>query len=89
MNDVVTVEEIRRACGLHARSVLRWLSRLCMVPVGMRGKLHLYAPDTIPTIQAGMLRAEMARKEAIRAARQRPAIITAAEARRRAGRGAN
>jgi hypothetical protein len=87
MNDLVLIEDIQRATGLHQRSVLRWLSRLSIQPSGMRGKLHLYKPETVAFIQASMLQAEAARKEAIRKAKAKPRIITVKEAKRRAGKG--
>jgi hypothetical protein len=87
MNDLVLIEDIQRATGLSGRSVLRWISRLTIAPAGMRGKLHLYKPETIPFIQASMLQAEANRKEAIRKAKAKPRIITVKEAKRRAGKG--
>lgn len=87
MNDPVTIEDIQRATGLAQRSVLRWLRRLSILPVSMRGKLHLYRPETVPFIQAAMMEAEAARKAAIRAAKSRPRIISVKEAKRRAGKG--
>ena len=87
MSDPVTIQDIERATGLGQRSVLRWLRRLSILPFSLRGKLHLYRPETVAFIQAGMMEAEAARKEAIRAAKARPKVITVKEAKRRAGKG--
>lgn len=88
MSDPVTIQEIAKSTGLVERSVLRWLRRLSILPFSMRGKLHLYRAETVAVIQAGMMEAETARKEAIRASKARPKIISVKEARRRAGKGA-
>lgn len=86
--DLVTIEDIAKACVLATRSVHRWLRRLALRPVRLAGPVHLFEPDVVPTIQAAMIRAADARKEAIAAAKRRPAIISVKEARRRAKGGA-
>lgn len=84
--ETVTIHDIQRATGLTERSVMRWFRKVTARPVRIEGRVHHYAPDIIPQIQAAQIHASQARADKIRAAVS-PRVISVREARRRAGKG--
>jgi hypothetical protein len=83
VNDTVTIQDIQRATGLTERSVMRWFRKVTARPVRIEGRVHHYAPDIIPLIQAAQITASEARANKIRAA-VAPRVISVREAKRRA-----
>jgi len=84
--ETVTIADIQRATGLTERSVMRWLRRVTARPAIIRGRVHHYAPEIIPMIQAAQITASEARAQKIRDS-VAPSIISVKEAKRRAGKG--
>ncbi len=90
--DPITIEDIQRATQLGTRAVRAWIRRLTIVPVGVRGRVHLYPARVVSDIQAAQIQQSMARRkggsltvtlEAVAAATGHT-IITLDEAKRRA-----
>ena len=96
MSDPIRIEDIQRATGLSERAVRGWISRLAVMPVGIRDRAHLYPPTVCSDIQAAQIQSGLARRRPTRAvdgdsvreaAEDRASgVITVAEAKRRAGR---
>lgn len=91
----IPIEDIQRATGLGERAVRAWIRRLSIVPVSMRGRVHLYPSRVVSDIQAAQIQAIMARRTAMNPIDDEPRIgvpprdagvISVAEAKRRAGR---
>ncbi len=97
MNSPITIDEIRSATGLSERAVRSWVSRLSIVPVGIKGRSHLYPTTVVSDIQAAQIQSGMARRSKVptitleAAASPTPpgVVISVAEAKRRAGRRAS
>ena len=96
MSDPITIEDIQRSTGLSERAVRGWISRLSVIPVGIRERAHLYPPTVCSDIQAAQIQSGLARRRPSRAidgdavaeeaADLAAGVITVAEAKRRAGR---
>jgi hypothetical protein len=90
--DPITIEDIQRATELGTRAVRDWIRRLSIVPVGVRGRVHLYPARVIPDIQAAQIQQSMNRRKGgsltvtleAAAASTGQTIITLDEAKRRA-----
>jgi hypothetical protein len=87
----IPIEDIQRATGMGERAVRAWIRRLSIVPVSMRGRVHLYPSRVVSDIQAAKIQASMARRgmsltETLQAVEEVTGVISVAEAKRRAGR---
>jgi hypothetical protein len=95
MNDPITIEDIQRATGLGERAVRAWIRRLRIVPVSMRGRVHLYPSRVVSDIQAAQIQKSIARRKdptitlETAAAETGTGIITVKQAKRLAGRRAS
>lgn len=61
-HDPITIEDIERATALGTRAVRAWIRRLTIVPVGVRGRVHLYPSSVVSDIQAAQIRQSLARR---------------------------
>lgn len=98
MSDPITIEEIQRSTGLSERAVRGWISRLSVMPVGIRERAHLYPPTVCSDIQAAQIQSGLARRrradpvvtfDGATTPAPEGTVITVAEAKRRAGRRAS
>lgn len=62
LDSCITIEDIERATELGTRAVRAWIRRLTIVPVGVRGRVHLYPASVVSDIQAAQIRQSMARR---------------------------
>lgn len=83
----MTIQQIAAQMGLNVRTVRGYIADLEILPVNLDGRVHIYAADTIQTIQRARLEAaRLGRKARHSLHGQQTRIISVKEAKHRAKR---
>ena len=85
---MMTQGEIATRLGMSRRTLIRWMTRLAILPVRYEGGLAQYQDEVVDRIDQERTAALRARADAVRAsvARRASAVVSLKELRRRAGR---